>query len=83
MAHSLKNYFSSLLVTCRLPAADSENQYITFPFSADCGSSTEPGDTVDSGALQQLLNKYLLKVPWIKTPPSTESLSADGLDISE
>lgn len=46
----------------RLPAADSETQYINFPFSADCDKGGEQCDAVDGGALQQLLNKYELKL---------------------
>lgn len=62
------------LITHGLPAADSENQFITLPLYADGESGT-----VDTSALRQLQNKCLLKLSEIEIPSSAEGLlSAAG-----
>lgn len=63
-----------MLITYGLLAADSESQYITFPFYADCENGTKQDNSyaVVSIALQWLQNKCLLKLSWFEIPSSAE-----------
>lgn len=68
-----------MLITKGLLAADSESQYITFPFYSDCESAAERGHTADSSAGQWLQNKCLLKLSYFEIPSFAECSSVELL----
>lgn len=72
-----------MLITCGLLAADSESQYITWPFNADGESGADQGasSAADRPASQWLENKCLLKLSWLKIQSSAECTGREMIII--